>query len=248
MAKASTAKTRKPFKKKTADAPAPDTSSETPGEILISQDPRLNLELLTATCIQGVNLRTSDGVGRTQASHLGPIGGSEEHNKHGIKRLWSDGFFVYVFSDKYEPFAVPCSNVLQVTPLQHIIGWDLAKDEPSVAMVPVDPNYPFRQRPPGTPEEEYARDIAAFDPANQSEVGVSEVTPEGDKGPLYVINDPGMLISEELEAWLLEQMAGRWNRDPGEYVIINLDPLTSMLRLQDGVGTFHPIKIPEKLL
>lgn len=85
--------------------PAPSTAP--------TQAPSLLLELSEVDFRDSIGLRKGEGKQLEQTRHVGMT----SPNKHSVTRLWTDGFFVYIQSEKYLPRAVPCSNVLSVYPV-----------------------------------------------------------------------------------------------------------------------------------
>ena len=234
----------------------------------------LVLPLIRATFIHQITLHGSGQVRAERIRNVGPVGESEEKgNKYLVTKLWSDGFFVYITSGKYKPKAVPCTNVMDVDPLhgvtpEEIHAFDEEGVEPQARSnepTPVDAasgpegngsasNGQTEESASGGGDETEDMASLAEDHAHAiSQAGAGappqEVTTEDadpDAVPDYIINDPSeFLPNDTIVDWLQGEMA---EREPGEYLVINFNHETSVLRLQFTDLTLYPIKIPESIL
>lgn len=231
---------------------------------------RLMLPLIRATFIHQITLHGSGQARPERIRNVGPAGASEEEgNKYLVTKLWSDGLFVYITSEKYEPKAVPCTNVMDVDPLSGVTPEEIyIFEDEAAAILKANPLMACAGGPEGNgsasngqtgdPDSgggDEKEDMASLaeDHAHaisQSGTGAppQEVTTEAadpDAVPDYIINDPSdFLPNDTIERWLQGEMA---EMPPGEYIVVNFNHETSVLRLQSADLTYYPIKIPESI-
>ena len=177
-----------------------------------------------ATFINSISLQGKEGTTPQITTHVGPVGATEfQGNKHLIQRLWSDGHFLYIESEKYKPMAVPCSNILDLQ--MDMAHREFGKDEPPIAI--------------SKPAE-----VSSDTTTGGTEPHTPEVLVHT---PLYSVKDPSLLLPNEVIAGWLEGELGP-DRLPGEYLVLNFNHETNMVRLQAADLSLHPFKVHESLL
>lgn len=99
------------------------------------------LELSEVSFLHPVNLRPAAGQQREQPRYLSTGVG----NKHAVTRLWCDGVFVHIESERFQRRAVPLTNVLDVEAVPVRLPPKPQADEGDAAE---SPSHDPRQPPP----------------------------------------------------------------------------------------------------
>lgn len=197
-----------------ANLPSVDTDTAPPPPPILAG---LCIPLLRATFCADIGLRGKAGHSPDTTRSVSV----EASNKHEVGGLWTDGYFVYFQSGKYQPKAVPCANVLDTEPIGEIF-----MGAPS----PVWPVVVDERAAEGPNDEQIAEDVAAAIKA------IKESRPlcAGTKEFVAIVDDqqfgrpcPGCAdccTDEELYAIkLTEDHVGEALLSPGEVVVTEID-------------------------